>query len=106
MRVVTFPADRANRLAIEDKAYFLLKRDKETLCLPTECPHRGGPMHLAQVSECGEKLVCPWHDNSYSCKTMQRKALPLVKRKNKISVVTKVQDAISLWNEEGIVNGL
>ncbi|EAR09351.1 Rieske (2Fe-2S) protein [Reinekea blandensis] len=106
MRVVTFPVDRANRLMIEDKGYFVFKRQNETLCVPTECPHRGGPMHLAKVSDCGEHLVCPWHDNSFSCQSIRRKALPLVQRKGTIKVVAKAQNTIAFWNEDGIVSSL
>lgn len=53
------------------------------------CPHRGGPLHLASVSEDGARLVCPWHGGRVSPARLRRQ-VPAVRRGDMVTAVFAV----------------
>lgn len=51
-----------------------------------ECPHRGGPLHLADVTADGVHLVCPWHERRTSVARL-RAQIPAVRTGNRVTAV-------------------
>jgi nitrite reductase (NADH) small subunit len=55
--------------------------------LPAKCPHRGGPLHLAQVEPGKSRLICPWHGRAISATRFVQAGLPAVRRGNQVTIV-------------------
>lgn len=51
-----------------------------------QCPHRGGPLHLAEVAAGGAFLVCPWHERRTSVARL-RAQIPAVRTGDRITAV-------------------
>jgi hypothetical protein len=84
--VVRFDPRRADLLLVDDKRYFLLKQGSgAAVVVAGNCPHRGGPLHLAEVAPGG--LRCPWHGREVPLSLLVRKALPMVLRDECAAVV-------------------
>ncbi|TJZ64477.1 Rieske 2Fe-2S domain-containing protein [Chitiniphilus eburneus] len=98
MKITTLPLDSFNSLAVGARRYFLLQNGDKPVIAPSECPHRGGPLNLGRRKACGAKLVCPWHDNAYPTQSIERGALPAIRRCAEISIVTGNED-IRVWTE-------
>jgi nitrite reductase/ring-hydroxylating ferredoxin subunit len=97
MKLLTLNIDDAPYLAVNGSTYFLSRRAEATQLLPTLCPHRGGPLHLGELSGDGQSVICPWHDTAYKVCNLEKKALPTVRVKNMISVVVgKTHDCLPL----------
>lgn len=103
MQVTTLALDSFNMLSVGTRRYFLLQQENVVLIAPSECPHRGGPMHLAKHSTCRARLVCPWHENSYSKHRITRDALPAIQNRQEISIVTNSPD-VHAWKEHLLIN--
>ena len=104
MQVVTLLLDRFNALLIGEKRYFTLADESGLLILPSECPHRGGPLHLGKRSECGLRIVCPWHDNTYPVRSIARHALPAVARCGEVSIIMH-DGEVRAWKETRFLDG-
>jgi len=50
------------------------------------CPHRGGPLHLADVTDDGSSLVCPWHGNKTRVARLQA-LVPAVRAGDRVTAV-------------------
>ncbi|WP_455921353.1 Rieske 2Fe-2S domain-containing protein [Pseudomonas putida] len=87
MKSITLDADHTPYLAVGGKTYFLNRQPQSTYLLPTQCPHRGGPLHLGQASDNGQRVICPWHDNAYPLCNLEKKALPTVRVGKRLSTV-------------------
>lgn len=62
MLVVSFSAEGAgNCVVVDGVAYVYARTARGAFLIPAQCPHRGGPLHLASVESGGARLVCPWH---------------------------------------------
>jgi nitrite reductase (NADH) small subunit len=55
--------------------------------LPARCPHRGGPLHLAQVEPGRSRLICPWHGRGFSVQKLVTAGPPAVRRSDQVTVV-------------------
>lgn len=87
MKSITLSLNDTQYVAVDEKTYFLNRRRDATQLLPTSCPHRGGPLHMGEVTQDGESVICPWHDNAYKVCNLEKKSLPTVRVKNMISTV-------------------
>jgi len=98
MKVIHLPLDSFNSLAVGETKYFLLQNGAKLVLAPSQCPHRGGPLHFGRRTTCAAKLVCPWHNNAYAIQSMERRALPAIRHGNYIAIVTENED-IRVWSE-------
>jgi nitrite reductase/ring-hydroxylating ferredoxin subunit len=76
MKAITLNIANANYVAVDDKTYFLNRRHNATQLLPTTCPHRGGPLHMGEITLDGKTVVCPWHDNKYKICNLEKNRCP------------------------------
>jgi nitrite reductase/ring-hydroxylating ferredoxin subunit len=98
MQIVTINVDDFNILSIGGNCYFKINHEGRLFIAPSKCPHRGGPLHLGSRSACGNRIVCPWHDNEYSIKTIVRRALPAVFLSGKVSIIA-ADGEVRTWKE-------
>jgi len=98
MQVIQFHRDHCTRLAVGDAGYFVLENQGQTLAVPDKCPHRGGPLHLGQLSDCSRKLVCPWHDTAFPIASLAKRALPTLRSGQRLTVLAP-PGAVKLWRE-------
>ncbi|MBK9949311.1 MAG: Rieske 2Fe-2S domain-containing protein [Nitrospira sp.] len=98
MKIIHLSLNSFNSLAVGDTRYFLLQNGAKLVVAPSKCPHRGGPLNLGRRRACTAKLVCPWHDHAYPLHTIERVALPAIRRGNQISVVTGNEE-VRVWTE-------
>ena len=103
MQLISFDLEAANSLSVDTRRYFVVDLDGQVLVAASECPHRGGPLHLGKRSACGMRIVCPWHDNSYARETVARRSLPAVVKGTRISVVAE-DGEVRIWNERSLFN--
>ncbi|MBM9510083.1 Rieske 2Fe-2S domain-containing protein [Actinacidiphila acididurans] len=93
MLVVTFSATGAGNcveVAGTPYVYARTRRDgSDGFVMGARCPHRGGPLHLASVSEDGARLVCPWHGGRVSLARLRRQ-VPAVRRGDTVTAVFAV----------------
>jgi nitrite reductase (NADH) small subunit len=89
MLVLTFRADggAGNCAVVEGEPYVFARTGQGSFVLRAQCPHRGGPMHLAEAAEGGARLVCPWHGRTASVERMIRSGLPAVRSGNTVTAV-------------------
>ena len=87
MKAISLSINHANYVSVEEKTYFLKRHAYSTQLLPTACPHRGGPLHMGEVTGDGQSVICPWHDNPYKLCNLEKKSLPTVRVGNQISTV-------------------
>lgn len=87
MKSITLSLNDTQYVAVDEKTYFLNRRHDATQLLPTTCPHRGGPLHMGEVTQDGESVICPWHENAYKVCNLEKRSLPTVRVKNMISTV-------------------
>jgi nitrite reductase (NADH) small subunit len=98
MQIVTLSLNAFNAISIGETQYFTLPGDRHVVVAPSACPHRGGPLNLSRRSDCGKRLVCPWHDNAYPIKIISRAALPAVTRGKQVSIVAS-EGPVRVWKE-------
>jgi nitrite reductase (NADH) small subunit len=55
--------------------------------LPARCPHRGGPLHLADLEHDKPRLVCPWHGRRSSIGRCINRGIPTSRRGELITAV-------------------
>lgn len=106
MKIFTVGRHSFNRVRAGKVDYFAFDRNGRYALLPSQCPHRGGPLHLGVASACKAKVVCPWHDNAYAVARLEPKGLPVIRTGDTVSFVTHEDEAL-LWNEflPGALNG-
>jgi hypothetical protein len=81
--VVEFDPTQFNFIVAEEQRYFLLSLgDGRPLLVPDACPHRGGPLHLGRLDDCGEAITCPWHETAIPMRHLARKAIPMIWRRS------------------------
>lgn len=98
MKIFTVGRHSFNRVRTGQVDYFAFDRNGSYALLPSQCPHRGGPLHLGAASACQAKVVCPWHDNAYAVARLAPKGLPVIRTGDTVSFVTREDDTV-LWNE-------
>lgn len=87
MHVVTFSvAGRNNCAVIAGEPYVYARTDEGSFVMRARCPHRGGPLHLAELAPEGNRLVCPWHERKTSL-TRLRQEIPAVRSGDTVTAV-------------------
>ncbi|WP_404958683.1 Rieske 2Fe-2S domain-containing protein [Streptomyces sp. 147326] len=87
MPVVSFPvAGRENCVVVAGTSYVYATVDGRGFVMNAECPHRGGPLHLAGVTPDASRLVCPWHDRKTSAARL-RAEIPAVRAGSRVTAV-------------------
>lgn len=67
MPVVNFAVTgRENCVVVAGIAYVYATVGGRGFVMSAQCPHRGGPLHLAGVTPDASRLICPWHDRKTS----------------------------------------
>lgn len=69
--------------------YFIFKyTDEKYYLIHSNCPHRGGPLHLGCLSNENQMtyLSCPWHKNKFKLEHLLKKAF-FLKKINQFEVV-------------------
>lgn len=79
MQVINFDLNEHNFISGQSSYFLLQSSEGKKLLISNICSHRGGPLHLGSHS-CtgGRELVCPWHEQKYPEKLLERRALPLI----------------------------
>jgi hypothetical protein len=67
-------------------AYVYARTAQGGFVLPARCPHRGGPLNLAELTPEGDRLVCPWHSGKSSLARLRRQ-IPAVRTGNVVTAV-------------------
>lgn len=90
MLVVRFPAAGAGSCVEAAGAAYVYARTAEgSFVMPALCPHRGGPLNLAELTPQGDRLVCPWHSGRTSLARLRRQ-VPSVRNGNTVTAVLAV----------------
>lgn len=89
MLVLTFAAHgRNNCVTIAGKPYIYADTTHGAFVIAAQCPHRGGPLHLAALQDGPpRRLVCPWHERWTSVDRQIRSGIPVVRRGNSVTAV-------------------
>ncbi|WP_411185089.1 Rieske 2Fe-2S domain-containing protein [Photobacterium rosenbergii] len=100
MSVISFKLDEANRISSDTGGYFVkyTKQDNKYWVLPSECPHRSGPLHLGKQCRQTGAIVCPWHENRISMRCLKRNSMPVVVNRDTINIVFS-DDSHKVWKE-------
>ncbi|MEO6501974.1 MAG: Rieske 2Fe-2S domain-containing protein [Jatrophihabitantaceae bacterium] len=80
-------AGKGNCAEVNRIPYVYASTEFGDFVLPARCPHRGGPLHLAQVEAESYRLVCPWHGRATSVRRLARRGIPAVRRGDEVSIV-------------------
>ena len=87
MSVVSFPvAGRGNCVVVAGTAYVYATVAGRGFVMSAGCPHRGGPLHLADVTPDASRLICPWHERKTSAARL-RAAIPAVRTGDRVTAV-------------------
>ncbi|MFE0699540.1 Rieske 2Fe-2S domain-containing protein [Streptomyces sp. NPDC058872] len=93
MPVVTFAVEgRDNCVVLGDSSYVYARTEYGSFVLSTRCPHRGGPLNLAEFEPGRSRLVCPWHERATSVTKAIKAGLPAVRRGDRVTAVLPDQD--------------
>lgn len=76
--MLTLKLEAFNVLRLDDAEFFTYVHDGGFYLLPSNCPHRGGPLRLGSLE--GEAIVCPWHRSRVPIRHCVSRALPVVVR--------------------------
>lgn len=90
MPVVNFDITIANTITAGERRWFVLRPDGVTPYVVDDvCRHRGGPLRLGELCDEGGRTVvrCPWHGRCSSVGNLTMRALPLVTRGRRATVV-------------------
>jgi nitrite reductase/ring-hydroxylating ferredoxin subunit len=79
-----------------NRYYLIINKDNKTRICDFTCPHRGGPLIFSKEKD--NLIVCPWHKNSYVCKSFYSKELPTVTINNKVMVILNEKKFRSIDN--------
>lgn len=87
MPVVSFPVTgRGNCVVVAGTPYVYATVAGRGFVMSAQCPHRGGPLHLADVTPDATRLVCPWHERKTSAARL-RAAVPAVRSGDRVTAV-------------------
>jgi nitrite reductase (NADH) small subunit len=88
MLVLTFAvAGPDNCVTVAGTPYFYARTKVGNFLLPANCPHRGGPLHLATLEPAGARLICPWHGGATSMTRARSTRIPVTRRGNIVTAV-------------------
>ena len=57
MKAISLNLSHTHYVAVDGKTYFLKRHAHSTQLLPTACPHRGGPLHMGEVTGDGQSVI-------------------------------------------------
>ena len=98
MLVVEFDPVQFNFIVAGEQRYFLFSlSDGRSFLLPDACPHRGGPLHLGKIDDCGKAITCPWHDTAIPTRHLVRKAIPMIRRRSTAVAVLPVAEGAQVF---------
>jgi hypothetical protein len=84
---VTFSvAGKGNCAVIAGVSYVYVTVRGTGFVMRAQCPHRGGPLHLASVTPDATRLVCPWHCGKISVARL-RGEIPAVRVGDRVTAV-------------------
>jgi nitrite reductase (NADH) small subunit len=92
MSVVKFRLVHGTLITQGSDKYMLSTIKSNYFLLKAKCPHRGGPLHLGNLSSDKLSVICPWHDLEVSISQLQNSAVPMVCRDN-LAIAILPQDA-------------
>jgi nitrite reductase (NADH) small subunit len=92
MSVIKFRPVRGTLITQGSDRYMLSTIKSSYFLLKAKCPHRGGPLHLGNLSCDKLSVICPWHDLEVSINKLQNSAVPMVCRGN-AAIAILPQDA-------------
>lgn len=99
MLAVTFAASGGgNCVVVVGERYVLARTGGQPFLLAASCPHRGGPLPLGDIDGDG-RLVCPWHENRYSCTRSRESTIPLVRRANQVTAIFPNEESTAYTTE-------
>ncbi|ASW53290.1 hypothetical protein CIK06_02475 [Plantactinospora sp. KBS50] len=85
---MTFTVEgRDNCVTAGVEAYMWARTAYGSFVLPVRCPHRGGPLNLANFEPGRTRLVCPWHGRATSVTKAIKAGVPAVRRGNRVTAV-------------------
>lgn len=87
MLVVRFSTTGTGNCAVvAGTPYVYVRVPAGSFVMRARCPHRGGPLHLAEPTPDSSRLVCPWHTRKTSVSRLRRE-IPAVRRGNEVTAV-------------------
>jgi len=93
-RVVDFTLREANCIRVGQTRYVVAQlKGGPPQMVDTRCPHRGGPLHLGQIQESGDRIVCPMHRLAIPLARLERSALPMIVRRDRVTVVVPAAES-------------
>jgi nitrite reductase (NADH) small subunit len=88
MPVVTFMVSgRGNCVVIAGTPYVYARTELGSFVLAARCPHRGGPLNLAEFEPGGSRLICPWHGRPSSVTKALKAGIPMVRRGGQVTAI-------------------
>jgi nitrite reductase (NADH) small subunit len=84
--VIFSVAGKGNCAVIEGVSYVYATVRSRGFVMRAQCPHRGGPLHLASVTSDATRLVCPWHGGKTSVARL-RGDVPAVRVGDRVTAV-------------------
>lgn len=99
MKVFVSNLKQINRIQIGEKLYFLKSSDRQTLLLSAECPHRGGPLQFGKISDNGNSIVCPWHENKFKVCNLANRSLCIVRVRDELRFLVSEEVQVATWKE-------
>ncbi|MGI9093179.1 MAG: Rieske 2Fe-2S domain-containing protein [Mycobacteriales bacterium] len=108
MRAVRLRVDgRDNCVVVDGVPYVFARTATGAFVLPSRCPHRGGPLQLAQLDGAGRFLRCPWHGRRSSLTRFREHGVPAVRSGNDVVMVLDVGDDASVqWRHTPVAPAL
>ncbi|MET7480807.1 Rieske 2Fe-2S domain-containing protein [Streptomyces sp. NPDC005648] len=104
MPVVTFPAvGRDNCVVVAGTPFVYATVGGRGFVMRARCPHRGGPLHLADVATDG-RLTCPWHERRTSVARL-RAEIPAVRVGDRVTAVFPDRPVDRGWPAPRVVCG-
>lgn len=104
MKVFASNLNEIDRIQIDEKLYFLKLRERQTLALPAECPHRGGPLQYGKQADNGNSIVCPWHENELKVCNLAKRSLCMVRVTDELKFVVPEQARVTTWKEVPLID--
>lgn len=81
-RVVVLDLSRHNTVLAGHDRHFVLQvpgSPGRITLVRDRCPHRGGPLSLARLTQDSRRLTCPWHGTRVAVSALCRTSSPMVR---------------------------
>jgi nitrite reductase (NADH) small subunit len=99
MRVLSSKLSDTNRIQLNEKGYFIMHSEHQTLALESSCPHRGGPLQYGEQIENSSLIVCPWHENKLKVCNLKRQSLCVVRIMDELNFLVPDKAQVMVWKE-------